>query len=74
MAPITNQINIRIMRKRILRKISLFMIRLNAHSGSAVEVYDELLCATGEKFNTLCSALKLTPEEEVFLVEQSIYA
>ena len=55
-----------------MRKIGVFMIKINAQNGSASERYNELLHATGMRFCNLCDMFGLTPEEESFLVEQSI--
>lgn len=60
------------MKKSIMRKIGVFMIKINAQNGSASERYNELLHATGMRFCNLCDMFGLTPEEESFLVEQSI--
>ena len=57
-----------------MRKIAIFMIKINRQNGSAAEIYDELLHATGKYFGDLCDILCLTAEEKNFIVEQGIPA
>lgn len=48
------------------------MTRVNLTTCTAEELYDELIHATGKMFGDMCDGFGLTPEEESFVVDQSI--
>lgn len=60
------------MKENIIKKITEHMTRVNLTTCTAEELYDELIHATGKMFGDMCDGFGLTPEEERFVVEQSI--
>lgn len=63
---ITNHLNIRIMKEKILKKIGKTLVRINVTDQSAEDAYDELINSSPRLFGMLSSIYRLNDEEERF--------
>ena len=63
---ITNQLNIRIMKEQILKKIGKTLVRINVTDQSEEDAYDEVVNSSPRLFGMLSSIYGLNEEEERF--------